>query len=113
MSQRRRAVTSPQRRLPNTASKTNRRYRSGIWSARSRTWSAEMVGRSTGDSLPPPLIWQGFLAMSPSSTAVLSTARRSRYAFAAMLSDTPAESSSWRHCRTCCGSRSINRVRPS
>jgi hypothetical protein len=60
-----------QRKLPNAASSTSARYRSGITSTRATTWPTDRTGLSGDRSSPAPLTRQGFRCMMPSSTAVL------------------------------------------
>jgi hypothetical protein len=57
-----------------------------------------------------PLIRQGLREMRSSSTAVLSTARRSRYALATMVAAVPASRSLARQARTVPGVMSLSAV---
>lgn len=89
MSARRSPINSPHRIEANTASKTSARYRDGTAAASARTWARVITGRSGMASTPAPLIRQGLRAITSSSVAVFSTARKSRYALATVLDPTP------------------------
>ncbi len=68
--------------------------------ASSKTWATVSTGRSAAPSSPAPRIRHGLRGRNPSSsTAVISTARSSRYALAATDTETPPASSEARHSR--------------
>ena len=63
-------------------------------SASAKTWATVSTGRSPVSSVPAPRMRHGLRGrILSSSTAVVSTARTSRYALAATETDTPLPSS--------------------
>jgi hypothetical protein len=62
----------------------------GTRPARSYTWATVATGRSAGCSWPAPLMRHGLRRINSSSTAVLRTARSSRYALATTVGLTPS-----------------------
>ena len=115
-SRRRSAIASPHRRLAYVVSRISAEYRGGTRPASSATWP-----RSQRRPLPGDFQSRrrgnrhGFRRIRSSSTAVMRTARSSRYAFAAPDADTPDASSSDRHDRIRAGllSKSPSRRPPS
>ena len=75
---RRKAASSPQRSVLYVAIKTSARKRGSIALAIAATCTGVAIGRSSVRSTPAPLITQGFLAISLSSSAVVRTVFSSR-----------------------------------
>ncbi|SDI56342.1 hypothetical protein SAMN05421869_106125 [Nonomuraea jiangxiensis] len=76
------AASSPHRKLAKVASRTSMRNRGSMASVRAKTYFMVSTGRSGESSLPASLMVHGLALISPSSTAVLKMAFRSRYALA-------------------------------
>ena len=106
MWRRRRPSSSPRRSPANPARRMSDRHLGPMASASCRTVSGPTIGRSGERSIPAPRTLHGFFWMSPSSTAVVRTARRSRQDLAAMIGlervDTSAYQRRIASVRCCC-----------